>query len=601
MILISLSIPPVVSSSIPVQGISYSVAPSSTTPMRIYGTNVAPEIYVSTTQTSYESFVFDLTENGSRYMMTDRDLNINNINAREWIIDQLTTLSAGRIEIDIMGNFQNIIGRLPGYLPGDNPGFVVTANYDSADNSPGANDNGSGVAVLIELARVMSNYEWPLDIYFYAFNGANSLNPLAGSNEVAMELSNEGMEFLALFNVDTLLYQNRNAPMDERILLGYATDTSYHTGQYWAELAKMIGSFYGSDIIGPTPMGSLPIWESSNHYSFYQRSYKNVLCAYESGYMFDAAAGTVQDDFDNARYAYFLGRHTTSILAGTMAFTMSREYGEITHLYPQQTLAIGGSRTYRIAITTPTILNVTSRWFGGGVQLTLFSPTDAIVEMVTHSAASAWEPSLALSTAVTDVGLYRLVIENVNDEALGYEADIAYETDVDANGVLDHEEYWLDTALFETDSDSDSLSDALEIVLGTDPNVTDSDLDTMPDGWEYEIGFDPTDASDASEDADEDGLTNAQEYSGGLNPLSADSDNDSIPDLWELENGLDPLVPDAELDLDGDGRTNLQEYLAGTDPQTIETPEPMDFSWTIVPSAAVILICVSVFVYRKYS
>ena len=600
MILFSLTITPVVSSSIPVREISESAAQSSAFPQRIYGTNVASEVFYSTSQSSYESFVFDLAENGSRYVMTNVMLIGNNGDAREYIIDKLTTLSNGRIEIELMGDYLNIIGRLPGYLPGDNPGFVVTASYDSPDDSPGANDNGSGIAALIELARVMSSYEWPLDIYFCAFNGANSLNPLSGSNEVSLELFLDGFEFLALYNLDTLLHQNRYADIDKRILLGYASDVSYHVGQYWAEQAKMVGNFFGSDIIAPTPMESLPIWESSDHYPFYQKGYKNVFCAYESGYMFDDAAGTIADVFDNTMYAYYLGRQTTGIIAATIAFSMSREYGEITHLYPEGTLAIGGSRTYRIAITTPTTINVTSRWFGGGVSLTLFTPDDAIQDSVLHTTASAWEPRLALSTNVTDVGLYRLVIENVNEGALGYEADIVYETDVDANGVLDHEEYWLDTAFFETDSDSDSLSDALEIILGTDANVTDSDLDTMPDGWEYELGFDPTDASDALEDEDADGLTNAQEYSGGLNPLSADSDNDLIPDLWELENGLDPLVPDAELDFDGDGRTNLQEYEAGTDPQTVET-EPLDLSWTIAPSGAIILICAAVFVYRKYS
>jgi hypothetical protein len=408
------------------------------------------------------------------------------------------------------------------------------------------------------------------------------------------------MEFLALYNLDSLLYQDRYADLDKRILIGYASDTTYHVGQYWADLAKMAGSFYGYDIIGPTPHAALPIWESSDHYPFYQKLYRNVLCAYESGYMYDSISGTAADYIDQRRFAVYLGREMSGILAATMAFTMSRAYGEKVHLYPGGMINPGGSRTFRIAITAPTTINITSRWYGGGAAFRLYTPDETLYSSAIYPGASAWEPSLALSSAVTDIGLYTLVIDNLADALIGYEAEIMYETDVDANGVLDHEEYWLDTELFETDSDSDSLSDGLEIAIGTDANATDSDLDTIPDGWEYDHGFDPTDSSDASDDPDSDGLSNAQEYSGGLNPLSADSDDDSLPDLWELENGLNPLVPDAELDPDGDGRTNLQEYEAGTDPLAVET-EPLDLTWTVIPSGAIVLVCAAVFLYRKYS
>lgn len=39
------------------------------------------------------------------------------------------------------------------------PSFVVGAHYDSAGTAPGANDNGSGVAALLELARLLRDHE----------------------------------------------------------------------------------------------------------------------------------------------------------------------------------------------------------------------------------------------------------------------------------------------------------------------------------------------------------------------------------------------------------------------------------------------------------
>lgn len=601
MILFSLTCTPIASSKAVVYDpIFQSAEPSISNPFRIYGENVAGEVYGYTSQTSYMDFIDTLTANGSRYIMTAARLIGNNGDAREWIIDQLTTISDGRIEIELVGNYMNVIGRLPGYLPGNLPGFVITANYDSPDDSPGANDNGSGMGVLLELARVMSQYEWPLDIYFCAFNGANSLNPLSGSSEISLVAFNEGMEWLALYNIDTILYQDRYADLDKRIHLGYVSSAPYHTGQYWADLAKMAGSFWGYNIIAPTPHVAIPIWESSDHYPFYQKGYENVFCAFETGYMYDGLSGTSADTIDQRRFSFYLGREMTGILAATMAFTMSRAYGETVHLYPDGILSPGNTRVYHIAMTTSTIMNITSRWYGGGVAFRLYQPNDILLDSAIYPSASPWEPSLALSTSITSPGLYRLEIDNMNSESIGFEAEIVYESDMDNNGVLDDEEYWLDSSLFEIDSDSDSLSDAMEIVLGTDSNEIDSDSDSMPDGWEYDQGFDPTDPSDAADDEDQDGLSNAQEYSGGLNPLSADSDNDSLPDLWELENGLDPLVPDAELDPDGDGRTNLEEYEAGTNPQLVET-EPLNLTWTIIPFGAIILVCMAVWGYRKYS
>jgi len=52
-------------------------------------------------------------------------------------------------------NIHTTIGRL---VPGV-PTFIVGAHYDSAYDAPGANDNGSGVAALLELARLLKDHQ----------------------------------------------------------------------------------------------------------------------------------------------------------------------------------------------------------------------------------------------------------------------------------------------------------------------------------------------------------------------------------------------------------------------------------------------------------
>lgn len=565
----------------------------------MYGTDYTREIIYSCNFDSYRGFVQGLSAIGSRFT---RDA-ANNLAARNWVSDQLTTVSNNRVEVEIVGSHNNVVGLLPGYLPGEHPVFVVSAHYDTAEGSPGANDDASGVAVVLELARVMSQYEWPLDIYFVAFNDA--VPPLLGmpnqgSDELAAIWESEGIDILALYNVDSILYPYRWAPPTERILLGYADLAQYQTSQYWAELAKMVGNWSANDIIGLRVSDEFPIWTSSDHISFYQEGYRSVVCAHESGYFVDGVSGTIDDVYDYSRYDYYLGRAFTGVIGGSMAFTMSRAYGEKTRVYPEGTLHSSSSRSFQIAITTPTTIDVSSRWWGGSAAYSIYTPGDVLVDSVVFNNASAWEPRPVLSTSVTTPGLYRVVIANLDQDSLGFEMEVAYDTDIDANGVLDRNEYWLNTALFQTDEDNDNLSDALEIVLGTDIDSEDSDLDFLPDAWEYENGFDPLDPSDASEDADADGVTNLNEYLNDLDPWNSDSDFDKLPDFWELQNGLNPLLDDADLDLDGDGKTNWEEYKEGTDPQSTEevTLNPLFYT---VPSGAIVIVLVGLFAHRKYS
>ena len=47
--------------------------------------------------------------------------------------------------------------------------LLIGAHYDTVLGSPGANDNGSGVAALIELSRLFAGLELPMTVRFVAF------------------------------------------------------------------------------------------------------------------------------------------------------------------------------------------------------------------------------------------------------------------------------------------------------------------------------------------------------------------------------------------------------------------------------------------------
>ncbi len=64
--------------------------------------------------------------------------------------------------------YYNVVGVYPGVTE---PGaiYLVGAHYDSVDN-PGADDNASGVAAVMELARVLTQYEFDATLVFVAFD-----------------------------------------------------------------------------------------------------------------------------------------------------------------------------------------------------------------------------------------------------------------------------------------------------------------------------------------------------------------------------------------------------------------------------------------------
>ena len=290
----------------------------------------------------------------------------------------------------------------------------------------------------------------------------------------------------------------------------------------------------------------------------------------------------------------------TATIGGSIAFTMSREYGKPVEHIINLELEIGRSKSYYIPINAPTTINVSSRWFGGLTSFTILDSDDNVLAFQGYNHTSPWTAVDVFSHPVSEPGLYRLFIQNTGPSAIGHELEYSYDTDTNGNDVMDSQEYWLDTALFELDDDGDTLSNAYEIILGTNPQSSDSDSDNLPDTWEIEYGLNPTNAADAMEDADFDNLSNLQEYILGLNPLLPDSDFDLLPDAWEVQFGLNPLIDDSLEDPDEDERNNLEEFLDGTDPLVAER-EVVRFpvEWILAPSL-VITLGIAFYAYTKH-
>jgi len=64
---------------------------------------------------------------------------------------------------------QNIVGRLEGTTHSDTT-YIIDAHFDTVGNSPGADDNGSGVTGILEALRVLAPYRFAKTLRFVGFD-----------------------------------------------------------------------------------------------------------------------------------------------------------------------------------------------------------------------------------------------------------------------------------------------------------------------------------------------------------------------------------------------------------------------------------------------
>lgn len=115
---------------------------------------------------------------------------------------------------------RNVEAAVPRSAARDAPTLVVGAHYDTVPGSPGANDNASAVAVLLELARLLAN-DVPArgrSIRFVAF--ANEEPPFfmstaMGSEAWARRARSRGDPIVAMLSLEMLGFY-RDAPRSQR-------------------------------------------------------------------------------------------------------------------------------------------------------------------------------------------------------------------------------------------------------------------------------------------------------------------------------------------------------------------------------------------------
>lgn len=100
---------------------------------------------------------------------------------------------------------ENIIARKPGY--GSDPKkLIICAHFDSTTDSPGADDNASGVAGILEIARVLADIPTENTIEIVGLDMEEV--GLVGSKNYVQELLENGESILGAINLDMIGYMS---------------------------------------------------------------------------------------------------------------------------------------------------------------------------------------------------------------------------------------------------------------------------------------------------------------------------------------------------------------------------------------------------------
>lgn len=164
---------------------------------------------------------------GTRHTLSDTSSSMRGIGAaRRWIRDEFERVcseSDGRMTVELMrvpiapsarvpqrAELTNVVATLRPEDPNPTPARILIAggHYDSrateildiTGDAPGANDDGSGTAVVLELARVMAKARVRTTVKFVAFAGEEQ--GLLGATALAERAKREGWEVVGMLNND---------------------------------------------------------------------------------------------------------------------------------------------------------------------------------------------------------------------------------------------------------------------------------------------------------------------------------------------------------------------------------------------------------------
>ena len=284
----------------------------------------SPTVQAIINQTNLDSLVYFVKElsgevstiiNGSPYTIVSRHKNnASNDKSADYIKQKLNSYGLTTYDQWFSGTGRNVYGvQLGTEFP--NQKFMICAHYDdmpSGTTAPGADDNGSGTAAVIEAARIFSNYTFPFTIVYALWDEEEQ--GLVGSAYYAQQAANAGDSILGVLNMDMIAWDSNNDSVAELHVRPIANSMTLKDKMVEVNSTYNIG--VNINIINPG-------LTASDHSSFWNKNYSAILLIEQYYGDFNAYYHTVNDKllYFNLPYFHKLSKLTIGTLA-TLALNL---------------------------------------------------------------------------------------------------------------------------------------------------------------------------------------------------------------------------------------------------------------------------------------
>lgn len=215
-----------------------------------------------------EELVRKMVSFGTRHTLSTTTSKKEGIGAaREWVkseFEKYAKASGGRMTVEMDRyivkadgrripqdvEMANVMAILKGTNANDDRVIIVGGHLDSRatdvmdakSKAPGANDDASGVAMVMEMARIMASRQFPATLVFVAFQGEEQ--GLYGSKHLAERAKQEGWNLVAMQNNDIVgnSYSAETGLHDNTRVRLFSEATPSNETEEQARLRRTLGS-----------------------------------------------------------------------------------------------------------------------------------------------------------------------------------------------------------------------------------------------------------------------------------------------------------------------------------------------------------------------